>query len=341
MIQRVTDELLSLIPEHSTFRTALRAIKLWAKRRAVYANIVGYPGGIAWALMVARVCQFYPFAVGATLVDRFFHLMSVWNWPTPVMLKTIVHPTAEQAAQNFKVWNPAIYKQDGRDLMPIITPAFPSMCSTYNITESTKKVILAEIQRASKITENIFAGKAQWGDLFKKHTFFTNDHKYYLAVIASSLDADAAKGWGGLVESKVRHLVKSVEDMKADIVLARPYTKGFLRVHRCKSDEQIREVQKGSLKYQTEETKTVETTDPELVTTNGSASSMPLSIGERAERGKDTSAVYTYTYYIGINTVAKGSLNLVPAFQSFKSNCSTWKTHDPGVHFLNLAVSKR
>ncbi|ETI27201.1 hypothetical protein G647_09884 [Cladophialophora carrionii CBS 160.54] len=337
---RVTDELLALIPEPKTFRMALRAIKLWAKRRAVYANIVGYPGGIAWALMVARVCQFYPHAVGATLVDRFFYIMTEWGWPTPVMLKDIEQPKPEQAAQGFKVWNPAIYKQDKANLMPIITPAFPSMCSTFNITESTKKVIIHEIRRASKITRNIFAGKAQWSDLFKQHTFFTADHKYYLTVIASAFNADAAKKWSGLVESKVRHLVMRLEDMKDSIVLARPFTKGFKRLHKCRNEEQIREVQKGSLKYKTEETKAVETTDPQLVTTNGSATPLPLPNGEDGDMGVDTHTVYTYTYYIGIDTQAKGSLNLVPAFQAFKSICSAWNNYNPEVHFLNLAVSK-
>lgn len=339
---RVTDEILALVPEPKTFRTALRAIKLWAQRRAVYANIVGYPGGVAWAMLVARVCQFYPHAVGATLVDRFFYIMTEWGWPTPVMLKDIEQPKPEQAAQGFKVWNPAIYKQDKANLMPIITPAFPSMCATFNITESTKKVIVNEIKRASKITRNIFAGKAQWNDLFKKNTFFTSDHKYYLTVIASAFNADAAKKWSGLVESKVRHLVMRLEDreMKDSILLARPFTKGFKRVHKCKDDDQIREVQKGSLKYKTEETKAVETTDPELVTTSGNATPVPLSNGVEAGEDTDAHTVYTYTYYIGIDTQAKGSLNLVPAFQAFKSICSGWNNYNPEVHFLNLAVSK-
>jgi poly(A) polymerase len=257
------------------------------------------------------------------------------------MLKDIEQPKPEQTAQGFKVWNPAIYKQDKANLMPIITPAFPSMCSTFNITESTKKVIIHEIKRASKITHNIFAGKAQWSDLFKQHTFFTSDHKYYLTVIASAFNADAAKKWSGLVESKVRHLVMRLEDMKESIVLARPFTKGFKRLHKCKNEEQIREVQKGSLKYKTDETKAVETTDPELVTTNGNATPVPLSNGENGELGADAHTVYTYTYYIGIDTQAKGSLNLVPAFQAFKSICSGWNNYNPEVHFLNLAVSKR
>lgn len=45
---RVTDEILELVPKPNVFRIALRAIKLWAQRRAVYANIFGFPGGVAW-----------------------------------------------------------------------------------------------------------------------------------------------------------------------------------------------------------------------------------------------------------------------------------------------------
>ena len=298
-------------------------------------------------MMVARVCQFYPHAVGATLVEKFFYIMSQWQWPVPVVLKDIEQPKTDQAKQGFKVWNPAIYKQDELNLMPIITPAFPSMCSTYNVTKSTKKIIISEITRASAITSDIFAGKAQWSDLFKKHTFFTSDHKYYLTVIASAFDADTAKKWSGLVESKVRHLVKNLEDLKDPknkdvkvVDLARPFIKGFKRVHQCKNEDQIREVQKGSVKYQTEETKAVETTGPELVTSSGNATPVPLSNGDTDQSG-NSHTIYTYNYYIGIDTQAKGSLNLVPAFQAFKGTCASWNNYSSEAHFLNVAVLKR
>ncbi|KAJ9645409.1 uncharacterized protein PV06_07888 [Exophiala oligosperma] len=335
---RVTDEILSLVPEQKTFRTALRAIKLWAQRRAVYANIVGYPGGVAWAMLVARVCQLYPHAVGATLVDKFFFVMKCWDWPTPVMLKDIEQPKPSQANE-FKVWNPALYRGDKKMLMPIITPAFPSMSATYNISKSGKAVILRELERGSQITNNIFAGKARWGDLFKKHSFFTADHKYYLGVTASTLNADSAKQWAGLVESKVRIFVMLLEGIP-DITLARPFTKGFKRVHKCSDETQIREVQKGSMKYKFEDTKTVETTDPELVTSNGDGAAVPAADGAQPETEQGAHTVYTYTFYIGIDTTAKGSLNIAPSFQNFKDICEGWASFKRDLHFLTLASIK-
>jgi poly(A) polymerase len=102
---RVTDEILNLVPEEATFKLALRAIKLWAQRKAIYANIMGYPGGVAWAMLVARVCQLYPKATSAVIVNKFFNIMLKWPWPLPVLLKDIEYgcPVTRVA-----VWNPKV-----------------------------------------------------------------------------------------------------------------------------------------------------------------------------------------------------------------------------------------
>jgi poly(A) polymerase len=102
---RVTDEILNLVPEPATFKLALRAIKLWAQRKAIYANIMGFPGGVAWAMLVARVCQLYPKAASAVIVNKFFHIIHKWPWPLPVLLKDIEYNCSVTRAV---VWNPKV-----------------------------------------------------------------------------------------------------------------------------------------------------------------------------------------------------------------------------------------
>jgi len=100
---RVADEILELVPETKIFKEALRAIKLWAQRRGIYANIMGFPGGVAWAIMVARVCQLYPRATSSVIVSKFFGIMLRWPWPNPVLLKNI-----EDGPLPVRIWNPKV-----------------------------------------------------------------------------------------------------------------------------------------------------------------------------------------------------------------------------------------
>lgn len=78
--------------------------------------------------------------------------------------------------------------------MPIITPAYPSMCSTHNITESTQKVIINEMNRAGDIADKILNGTLPWSTLFAKHTFF-HQYKYYLVIVAASKSAEMQLKW--------------------------------------------------------------------------------------------------------------------------------------------------
>ncbi|MGH0160037.1 UNVERIFIED_CONTAM: hypothetical protein FKN15_001894 [Acipenser sinensis] len=102
---RVTDEILHLVPNKENFRLTLRAIKLWAKRRGIYSNMLGFLGGVSWAMLVARTCQLYPNAVAATLVHKFFLVFSKWEWPNPVLLKQ-----PEESNLNLPVWDPRVMK---------------------------------------------------------------------------------------------------------------------------------------------------------------------------------------------------------------------------------------
>ncbi|PLB48137.1 poly(A) polymerase Pap [Aspergillus steynii IBT 23096] len=336
---RVTDEILELVPQQKTFRFALRAIKLWAQRRAIYANIVGFPGGVAWAMLVARVCQLYPQATGSVIVGKFFRIMNKWAWPQPVLLKTI-----EDGPLQMKVWNPKIYHGDRFHLMPIITPAYPSMCATHNISLSTKAVILRELQRGGDIVDKIFLKQATWNDLFTRHSFFTRDYKYYLSITASSRTKEAESVWSGLVESKIRHMVGAL-DRKQTIAVSHPFPKGFERVHIVSNEQEAEAVKNGSTKYQDRGTKT-ETTDEIKDPAHQVAAQNGLEKPEVAESVEktngDPSTIYTTTYYIGLELKplepgSSRSLDISTDAQIFKSTCTSWPGYQPGIN--DLAVT--
>lgn len=69
----------------------------------IYSNVLGYLGGVSWAMLVARTCQLYPNAVAATIVHKFFLVFSQWQWPHPVLLKQPTNPNL-----NFPVWDPRV-----------------------------------------------------------------------------------------------------------------------------------------------------------------------------------------------------------------------------------------
>jgi poly(A) polymerase Pap1 len=46
--------------------------------RAISSNVMGFFGGVAWAMLVARICQLYPNAIAGAIVSRFFRIMFQW-----------------------------------------------------------------------------------------------------------------------------------------------------------------------------------------------------------------------------------------------------------------------
>eukprot|EP01135_Chromosphaera_perkinsii_P003758 Nk52_evm4s255 gene=Nk52_evmTU4s255 len=217
---RVTDQILKLVPNVSSFRLALRCIKLWAKKRGIYANILGYLGGVAWAMLVARTCQLYPNAAPSVVVSRFFRVFHQWSWPTPVLLKNI-----EESSLRMSVWNPKINAKDRFHLMPVITPAYPSMNSTYNVSQSTLKLMKDEFERGVDVTFKIENGELEWESLFEKSTFFS-DYKNYIEVIAIGKEEQSFRLWCGTIESKLRHLVGKLEQVSS-IEYAIPHPTSF------------------------------------------------------------------------------------------------------------------
>ncbi|KAJ6813637.1 nuclear poly(A) polymerase 4-like [Iris pallida] len=214
---RVADQILRLVPNVETFRTTLRCLKLWAKRRGVYSNVTGFLGGVNWALLVARICQLYPNAVPSMLVSRFFRVYTQWRWPNPVMLCAI-----EEDELGFPVWDPRKNPRDRTHHMPIITPAYPCMNSSYNVSTSTLRVMMEQFQNGNGICEEIDLNKTNWSALFEPYHFF-EEYKNYLQVDIVAADVDDLRIWKGWVESRLRQLTLKIERDTFGMLQCHPY----------------------------------------------------------------------------------------------------------------------
>mmetsp|Transcript_10883 Transcript_10883/g.33373 ORF Transcript_10883/g.33373 Transcript_10883/m.33373 type:complete len:627 (-) Transcript_10883:410-2290(-) len=222
---RVTDAILRLVPNIPNFRTTLRAVKHWAKMRGIYSNVLGYLGGVAWAILTARICQWYPNAIPSTLLSRFFRIYDQWNWSNPIRLR---EKNSGNINLGFKEWDRDRSHADARHLMPIITPAYPSMNSTHNVMNSTLRVMKEEIKRGKDIVNNILdqflSGQQDksadangvrvnpWQKLFDPTDFFDR-YSYYLSVDIVAADTESQKKWKGFVEAKIRHLIHKLENL--------------------------------------------------------------------------------------------------------------------------------
>nr|GEU47954.1 nuclear poly(A) polymerase 4-like isoform X1 [Tanacetum cinerariifolium] len=214
---RVADQILKHVPNVEHFRTTLRCLKFWAKRRGVYSNVTGFLGGVNWALLVARVCQFYPNAVPSMLVSRFFRVYTQWRWPNPVMLCAI-----QEEELGFTVWDPRKNPKDKTHHMPIITPAYPCMNSSYNVSTSTLRVMTEQFLFGNQICEDIELNKAQWPELFEPYMFF-ECYKNYLQVDIVAADQDDLRAWKGWVESRLRQLTLMIERDTQGKLQCHPY----------------------------------------------------------------------------------------------------------------------
>ncbi|KAK9846007.1 hypothetical protein WJX81_008275 [Elliptochloris bilobata] len=201
------------------FCVALRALKLWAERRGVYSNVVGYLGGVNWAILLAYICKLYPRANASMLVMRFFKVFARWPWPAPVLLRPI-----QEDSMGLPVWDPRRNQRDMSHLMPIITPAYPAANSSYNVSESTLRVMREEFVRGDQVCTESLApgcrGAAPWTRLLEPVDFF-RQYKNYLQVEVWAGSEEDFRAWDGWVHSRLRQLVMRVEPF----VLVRPWPK--------------------------------------------------------------------------------------------------------------------
>ncbi|OQR99314.1 poly(A) polymerase-like [Thraustotheca clavata] len=218
-VPRTASLILELVPNPTTFRTCLRAVRLWAKRRGLYSNKVGFLGGISWTVLVAFVCQLFPNAVVASLYHHFFAVLSTWKWPTPIMLAK-----PYDAGLGFTQWSPNDNVHERAHVMRIITPGYPAMNSAANVTFSTLRVLREEFTRGKLILDDMqlraLTSPLAWTQMFVHSDFAVRyDHYLRLHLQTTSTTSDL-HACSSFVASRLRRLVDILQ-----------HTKSILTVH--------------------------------------------------------------------------------------------------------------
>ena len=212
---RVAAAILRLVPNEAAFRQTLLTIKLWAARRFLNSYTMGFPGGVAWALLAARVCQFFPNAAPSTLVARFFSTWHIWKFSTaPVLVDDAAattelpaHLSAEAASTHY---DPRAHARDRAYAMGVGTPCYPRLCATNSVGPGTLAVLRRELGRAAALAQQGEASGAadRWAPLFAPLPFF-GEYRRFVAVDVGADDGTQLLHWHGWVQSRVRKLVSA------------------------------------------------------------------------------------------------------------------------------------
>lgn len=192
LCSRVTEQILKSTKNNGSFCLALKVIRFWARNRAIYSSVMGYLGGVSWAILVAKICQLFPNANTATIVQKFFFFYSRWEFgiDRPIALRGKDLPSSRNWASNRSSSLVTFgqryipFRDRERSLMPIITPCYPSMNSTYTVIHRTVNLMKKEFERGHGIlnqveTKNVI-NKKTWNSLFEPSAFFLRFANYLL-----------------------------------------------------------------------------------------------------------------------------------------------------------------
>lgn len=220
---RVSQMLLQYVPDIATYRSVLKAVKEWALRAGIYSNVLGFLGGINCVIMVAWLCKQHPTASKAQLLEHFFETFATWKWPRPVLIAPI-QEKPPSGVLHMPAWNPAVNPRDGLQICPIITPAYPSMNSSYNVGVPQLRRIKDEmILACNKLKET----NHDYRCLFEPSDFFMR-HEHYLQVTINAKNRQDFVEWFRLVESRLRLLINGIETQQ---VHAWPFARFFDRAY--------------------------------------------------------------------------------------------------------------
>ena len=210
---RVADQLLRLVPNHDAFRTALRALRVWARHRGVYSNVLGFFGGVNLAILWRRCANSTPTPRPAC-----------WCTPFSTVGRVAVDDAGDAAAHRGRrpraaVWDERVNKSERFQLMKIITPAYPAQNSTFNVTRSSLGVLRDEFKRDARRAPRFCSARKMASPLGTR-AFFSMYKRTYKSPSWRSTQTTSRSGKGGCL--RLRMLVQGVETCSGGALDAHP-----------------------------------------------------------------------------------------------------------------------
>lgn len=230
----------SVIPEalRSVFARALAAVKQWAKVRGVYSCRMGYPGGIGYTIMVARLIQkaiaansnganisTTPQLTVENLVGQFFAVYAAHDFATTPIALAGCSGSGSGSASGAAARGVAAK-------MVIWTPARPHFNVTRNSTRASVWCLRRALTEAHAAIEGAGGpARVDW-EVFLEQ----NHHRPLLRsprtvavvlVTVSALARASFDSWRNCVESRLVRLTVALEGVCPPGVVPVPFSRAF------------------------------------------------------------------------------------------------------------------
>jgi len=212
----VAETLLVSVPDVTIFRDLLRFVRHWAKQRGIYGSYLGFMGGTAWAICVARICQMHPQADLAQLTARFFRVLSRWNWQEPLCL-------LPDCGSGQHVPTVPVPGGSGSDaIISVLLPVDNPVSATPNLTDTTTKISQRELQHGFLRTRQVELERAQWEHVCSTPPFFQR-YRHFLELDFMASSPAVFASWQSWGSRQTQNLVQLFENTCGKVVTLRPW----------------------------------------------------------------------------------------------------------------------
>ncbi|ORC93426.1 putative poly(A) polymerase, putative,polynucleotide adenylyltransferase [Trypanosoma theileri] len=192
-------------------------------KRQVYGSHYTYPGGVAFAVMVARACQLMPSSYPNVVLRFFFAFYTQWLSRHDRILPVYITASLENQGRIQGLpesWDPQ-RESCREDLFPVINPAYPYVNDAHNIGRCGLEAFYTEITRAHQVLSDSDSPLEKIWELYHITDWYD---QYLLVQVCSWADneEDAKRfhtAWSSYVASKLRFFIYDMEQL-VDI---RPY----------------------------------------------------------------------------------------------------------------------